>query len=316
MLFRSIESARKTATNKKAAGDLEILSLYAHGMPVIQTSQKTGACCTVIYKLVHRYQEQGLAMLSGYSYVTAERYTFTREQIAEIEAAYNAATDVRTARRLKTLRLRARGEPTEKIAKAVGVGQTTVRRLVYEYKDKGLEAVIRRTAKCKRYVPRSTPEQTAALKSMLDSTTCKRTARRIRALLLWAEGKSRKDIMAATGLSSSYISKIIGGFQENGVSSIDKKRRKRPFAAPKYNFTDQHKAEVEAMRGLVTNEREAKKLEVLWLRTEKKNLMEISTITGLHKQTVYNVIRKYHEQGLEAAIRDQRGKRNKKINED
>lgn len=307
-----IESVRKTATNKKAVHDLKILSLYAHGMPVKQIRQKTGACIAVIYKLVHEYQKQGLAMLSGYSYAAAERYTFTTEQIAEIEAAYNAATDVRTARCLKTLLLRAGGGSTEKVAKAVGIGETTVRRLVYEYKDKGLNTVIRRSVKCKRHDLESTSEQTAALKSMLDSTACRRTAHRVRALLLWTEGKTRKDIIAATGFSKPYIDQLIKKFRDNGVSSIDKKRRKRPFTAPKYNFTDQHKAEVGAMRGLVTNEREAKKLEVLWLRTEKKNLMEISTITGLHKQTVYNVIRKYHEQGLEAAIRDQRGRHIKK----
>lgn len=101
-------------------------------------------------------------------------------------------------------------------------------------------------------------------------------------------------------------------FRDNGVSSIDKKRRKRPFAAPKYKFTDQQKAEIGAMRGLVTNERETKKLEALWLRTEKKNLPEISAITGLHTQTVYEIIRKYHERGLEAVIKDQRGRRAKK----
>lgn len=87
-----IESARKTATNKKAVHDLDILSLYAHGMLVKQISQKTGACITVIYKLVHEYQKQGLAMLSGYSYVAEERYTFTTEQIAEIEAASHRQT--------------------------------------------------------------------------------------------------------------------------------------------------------------------------------------------------------------------------------
>lgn len=200
-----IESARKTVTNKKAVHDLEILSLYAHGMPVKQISQKTGACITVIYKLVHEYQKQGLAMLSGYSYAATERYTFTTEQIAEIEAAYHAATDVKTARYLKILRLRAGGESTEKVAKALGVGQTTVKRLIYDYKDKGLETIIRRSAKCKRYGLGSTPEQTAALKSMLDSTTSRRTARRIRALLLWTEGKSHKDIIAVTGLSKPYI---------------------------------------------------------------------------------------------------------------
>lgn len=35
-----IESARKTATNKKTVKHLEILSLYAHGMSVKQIGQK------------------------------------------------------------------------------------------------------------------------------------------------------------------------------------------------------------------------------------------------------------------------------------
>ena len=307
-----IESARKTATNKKAVKHLEALSLYALGIPVKQVAEKTGVCATVIHELVHKYQKQGLAMLSGRLYVNSEWYTFTAEQLAEIEAAYHAATDVRTARYLKILLLCAGDELARKVAKAFGVGRTTVVRLVYDYKDKGLEAVIRRAVKCNQYNQRSTSEQMATLRSMLDSTTCRRTARRIRALLLWDEGKSRKDIAATTGLSTSYIDGLIMKFRDNGVAGIEPKPRKRPFAAPKYKFTDQQKAEIEAMRGLVTDEREAKKLEALWLRTEKKNLPEISTITGLHKHTVYDVIRKYHEQGLEAAIRDHRGRRNKK----
>ena len=312
-----IESARKAATNKKAAGDLQILSLYAHGMPVKQISQKTGACIAVIYKLVHKYQEQGLAMLSGYSYAAAERYTFTQEQIAEIEAAYNTVTDVRVAHRLKILRLRARGKSTEKVAKAVGVGQTTVRRMIYAYKDKGIGSIVnpavRKPYKSRRHELGCTPEQAAALKNMLDSAASKRTALHIRALLLWAEGKSLKDVAAATGLSLSSVYRLIRKFQENGVAGMNKKRRHRPFTAPKYSFTDQQKAEIGAMRGLVTNERETKKLEALWLRTEKKNLPEISAITGLHTQTVYEIIRKYHERGLETAIGDRRGRRGKTI---
>lgn len=67
------------------------------------------------------------------------------------------------------------------------------------------------------------------------------------------------------------------------------------------------------MRGLVTDKWETRKLEALWLRTEKKNLQEISTITGLHKQTVYDVIRKYHEQGLETAIKSCRGRHKKQV---
>jgi len=310
-----IESARKAATNKKAAGDLQILSLYAHGMPVKQISQKTGACIAVIYKLVHKYQEQGLAMLSEYSYAAAERYTFTKEQIAEIEAAYSTATDVRIARRLKILRLRAGGESTEKVAKAVGVGQTTVRRMVYAYKDKGMGSIVnpavRKPYKSRRHEPGCTPEQADALKNMLGNAASKREACHIRALLLWGEGKSLKDVAAATGLSLSSVYRLIRKFQDNGVAGISEKRRQRPFAAPKYRFTDQQKAEIGAMRGLVADKREAMKLEALWLRTEKKNLPEISTITGLHTQTVYDVIRKYHKRGLEGAIKDQRGRRGK-----
>lgn len=147
---------------------------------------------------------------------------------------------------------------------------------------------------------------------MLSNVASKRAVRHIRALLLWTEGKSRKDIAAATGLSLSSVDRLVRKFQDNGVASISEKRRQRPFTAPKYRFTDQQKAEIGAMRGLVADKRAAMKLEALWLRTEKKNLPEISAITGLHTQTVYDVIRKYHERGLEAAIRDQRGRHIKK----
>lgn len=131
----------------------------------------------------------------------------------------------------------------------------------------------------------------------MHSAASRRTARWIRAVLLWGEGKSRKDVATATGLSLSSVYRLIRKFQDNGVAGISEKRRHRPFAAPKYQFTAQQKAMIEAMRGLVADKRAARKLEALWLRTEKKNLPEISTITGPHTQTVYDVIRKYHERG-------------------
>ena len=71
-------------------------------------------------------------------------------------------------------------------------------------------------------------------------------------------------------------------------------------------------AEIEAMHGLLADRWETRKLEALWLRTEKKNIPGISTMTGLHKQMVFKIIKKYHEQGLEIAIKDQRANRYKK----
>lgn len=153
-----------------------------------------------------------------------------------------------------------------------------------------------------------TEGQIAELKSALEAATNERVRRRLKALLLCSEGMTVTKAAGETNYAIPSVSRFIHEYLENGLVNITQSRKnkqKRPYAAPRYKFTDEQKAEIEGMRGTVADERAARKLEALWLRTQKKNLPDTSAMTGLHVQVIMKLVRKYHEQGLEAAVWNQ-----------
>lgn len=68
----------------------------------------------------------------------------------------------------------------------------------------------------------------------------------------------------------------------------------------KYRFTDEQYAEIKAARKANRDKRLDKRLQVLELRIEGKNLGDISAATGFAISHISNLIRQYYEEGLEA----------------
>ncbi len=68
----------------------------------------------------------------------------------------------------------------------------------------------------------------------------------------------------------------------------------------KYRFTDEQYAEIKAARKANRDKRIDKRLQVLELRIEGKNLGDISAATGFAISHISNLIRQYYEEGLEA----------------
>ena len=68
----------------------------------------------------------------------------------------------------------------------------------------------------------------------------------------------------------------------------------------KYRFTDEQYAEIKAARKANRDKRIEKRLQVLELRIEGKNLKDISAATGFAISHISSLIRQYYEEGLEA----------------
>lgn len=63
------------------------------------------------------------------------------EELAAIELACDRTTEEYALRWLEVLRLRAKGESDDRIARASGYSKTSIRRLVWEYQAYGLEVM-------------------------------------------------------------------------------------------------------------------------------------------------------------------------------
>lgn len=308
-----IKSACKAATNKAMAARLRILYLYAIGTSVKDICRQTGASTDTIYKLAHRYRTIGLGKvangLQSYS-ASVNKYTFTQEQVAEISNAYRGMSDGKPRRRLEALYLCAKGESASRAARRLNVSPQTVQRIVSRYKEKGLDAAVTRKAPASRKRKAAfTPAQISELRAMLETATNERVARRFRALLLYGEGKTVGEVSREMGMAWASVRRFINRYQEDGAAGLcitRQARHKRPFAAPKHKFISQQKAEIESALKTVTEERAARKLRALWLRTEGWNLPEIAEATGTHTATLARIIRKYQENGLAAITWDLR----------
>jgi len=68
----------------------------------------------------------------------------------------------------------------------------------------------------------------------------------------------------------------------------------------KYRFTDEQYTEIKSARKANRDKRIEKRLQVLELRIEGKNLGDISAATGFAISHISNLIRQYYEEGLEA----------------
>ena len=68
----------------------------------------------------------------------------------------------------------------------------------------------------------------------------------------------------------------------------------------KYKFNLEQYVEIKAAQKANRDKQIEKRLNVLALRCEGKNLKEIASITGFRHAHISNLIRKYHEEGLQA----------------
>lgn len=298
-----IESAYKAAEDSQQAFRLGILYRRVHGDTYKDICKQADISISAAEGIARRYEQGGInAVLS----MRAGKRQFTEEQIAEIKTAYDTAKDEWARRCLEVAYLYAQGKAYERISESTGFGQTTIIRLMQEYRRDGLGAMVKRLAKAsQRKTGRQavfTPEQAAELENACKTATNPKTVRRFKALLQLAEGENVEDVAVALGYSASNLYWLKRECLKGGAAAIFRMehRKKQPPIAHKHKFTPKQKAEIEAARKTAADKRTKERLEMLWLRANGKSLPEVSAAAGYSVNTIMRVIRQYQNGGLEA----------------
>ncbi|NBI87820.1 hypothetical protein D3Z47_17145 [Lachnospiraceae bacterium] len=298
-----LESAHQAVQDPQQAFRLGILYLRAHGCTYGDICEQTGISISAAEGIVRRYRAGGIEAVLA---MRAGKRQFTPEQVSEVKSAYDAAADKWMRRHLEAVYLYVQGKTYAEISVSTGFGQTTVIRLLQEYRENGLEAIVERLTKASRRKtdgqPVFTPEQAAELDNARKTATNPKTIRRLEALLQLAEGRTFEDAAATTGYSTSNIYWLKREYLKGGTASIFRmeRRKKQPFIAHRHKFTPEQKAEIEAARKTAADKQTAVRLKMLWLRANGKSMPEISTATGYSINTIVCVIRQYQEGGLDA----------------
>lgn len=298
-----LESAHKAAQDPQQALRLRILCLRAHGGTYGDICRQTGISVSAAEGIIRKYKAGGIEAVLV---MRAGKRQFTAEQISEVKAAYDAAADKWVRRHLEAVYFYTQGKTYAEISRTTGFGQTTVIRLLQEYRENGLDAMTERLVKAFRRrtdcQPIFTPEQVAELGNARQTAASPKTIRRLEALLQLAEGRTFEEAAAATGYSTSNIYWLKREYLKGGTVSIFRMehRKKQPFIAHKHKFTPEQRVEIETARKTVADKQTKIRLEMLWLRAKGKSMPEISAATGYSINTIVCVIRQYQEGGLDA----------------
>jgi len=109
--------------------------------------------------------------------------------------------------------------------------------------------------------------QVAELEAARKKNTNKNVEKRIKALLLRAEGKKREEIAQMTGFAKTYISQLVANYSKNGLSAIAEN-----------NYPGNHRN--------LSYEEEAELLESFKDKAEQGQIVEISAIKAAYEEKI------------------------------
>ena len=107
--------------------------------------------------------------------------------------------------------------------------------------------------------------QVAELEAARKKNTNKNVEKRIKALLLRAQGKTRAEVAELTGFAKTYISQLVANYCKNGLSAIAEN-----------NYPGNHRN--------LNNEEETKLLETFKKKAEQGQIVEVSTIKSAYEE--------------------------------
>lgn len=107
--------------------------------------------------------------------------------------------------------------------------------------------------------------QVAELEAARKKNTNKNVEKRIKAMLLRAQGKNRAEVAELTGFAKTYISQLVASYCNIGLSAITKN-----------NYPGNHRN--------LSYEEEAKLLESFKKKAEQGQIVEVSTIKAAYEE--------------------------------
>lgn len=235
------------------------------------------------------------------------RYTFTEEQIAEIESACKAATSKAIAAHLRALYLYAIGASIEDICRQTGASTDTIYKLAHRYRTIGLGKVTKGMQSYSASVDKYafTQEQVTEISNAYRDALGRERCHCLEALYLCAKGESASSAARRLGISHQTVQRIVSRYKENGLDAVIETARafdrKRKAA-----LTPAQVSELREMLETVTDDRAARCFRALLLYGEGKTVREAAAEAGVATASMYNFINRYQENGAVGLYRHKR----------
>jgi transposase len=212
------------------------------------------------------------------------------------------------------------------IAEQTGTRYQTVRKVCHKYMAEGLDAVVNLTTHrslipFRNYPVRLNVDEQLWLKN-ISETTCREHIRRRALILLNADENGRNlhntDIIERFNTNLESIRVVCKRYAERGVKDavlcgcrdISKPVQKRT-ETPKHKFYDiclkQDERQflqqiISSQNGTRSRINRAKILLQVDGLSNAENCIEIASSVGVHDKTIYNICRRYRNEGIEAAV--------------
>jgi transposase len=214
----------------------------------------------------------------------------------------------------------------DEIAGQTGADRTIVRKVCKKYMSKGLDSVLNLTTHrslipFRNYPIRLSSDEQLWLKN-ISETTCREHIRRRALILLNADENGRNlhntDIVKLVGTNHETVRSICKRYEKHGVKEtvlcgcddISKPAQKRTrISKPKFYDINLKPDERQFLQQIINSQngtpsrinRARILLQVDQLRDSAKSL-EIASSVGVRDTTIYNVCRRYRNEGIEAAV--------------
>lgn len=152
--------------------------------------------------------------------------------------------------------------------------------------------------------PSFTPIEKAEIETAYKDSLGTPVERHLKALWMWASGKTVQEISKETGFSQNYIPVLMRKCRKIGISAYIETERKAAQADWKkvHIFSEEEISAIEAACKQVTDSWTLRRLEVLRLRALGTPKKEIVRKTGYSAAQVVHLFQDYREYGLEAFV--------------
>ncbi|MDR1141097.1 MAG: helix-turn-helix domain containing protein [Planctomycetaceae bacterium] len=314
--------------NQKIAQILLKADHDGNNADVSEIANESGCTKTIVTKIIRSYLEKGLngilkqRQIFGFKLQRKDRnrlrdllkqevtYSWNHTHAEILLAADNTGTEI----------------IWEEIAEQTGASCQTVRKVCKKYMSEGLGSVLNLTTHRSLIPFRNCPirlntEEQSWLKNVIE-TTCRDDIRRRALILLNADKNGRNlhntDIVKLVGTTHETVRLICKRYAERGVKNtilsgcgdISKPAQKRTQTQkPKFYDLCLKPGERQFLQQIINSQdgtpsrinRARILLQVDQLRNSATSL-EIASSVGVRDTTIYNVCRRYRNEGIEAAV--------------
>lgn len=303
--IKELETAYETYKGTRVGDRLFVVFLFAKGKTCAEIKKITGCAKSTTSSWVTQYLNRGLPALirakKKLSYDLARTPDERLSEIAAVESVLKSTSDAWEKRRLSAILLCLKSTPLDQVMSETGYGDTTIKRLVREYRNVGLEKYLDHEVRpygnpaLRRKV--FAPQEIAAVTEAYEGAAEPRSARRYKLILLRMQGMKNREAAKETGMAPGTASTIFCAYLTSGLAGV-RAIENAPNARWVSKFTKQQKWEIHQAFINARRLQDKAVIEILVLRAQGKTYDEIHEITGFGIVKISQTVKNYLAHGL------------------